>query len=1269
MGGNSMAISEYIKTSMVDNESTLLSLHYLQEVLPQTRFYRTFDQTQFKAFVNDGLSNKFKQCKELNERQIEETFIKPILEALGNKVLPNIPIGSEFMDYCSYDGENCLGDYSNTIAIIESKRYGRIENKYYIHQDNNSDEIYQTLNYLRTVNLSLQNTGNKHKVDFVILTDGYVWRLYSRSYTHNKREYEQHFLEFNLERIVNCPDEKVKDFCLGVFAVMLSKESLSGNLTKYINESQKLQVAVTTELRAQTFLALEYIASGIYRNINEENPGIMAILKQHYYIDSSNIERKKAYLFKVIYDESLVYLLRLLFVLYAEDRHLFDSTKIPAVIKGDGNILSLIIEKNFEPGKFIGDADFLRDDDVKLSHVYKLIDATYNGGLFSKKDHPLLYGLDIDDLLFVNAVDCLCRVHINKKAYTVDFSSISVREIGSIYESLLEYKLAETENDIFELPSVINSKRIRYNLKKGDLYLVNHDGERKSTGSYYTPDLIVEHLVNNTIRPLLDEIKNVHGSNIDSIIQAVSEVHVVDPAMGSGHMLVAAYDKLVEFILKCVEEGIEKGVISCDDSQYSEWSIRTRIARNCIYGADLNPIAVEIAKLVIWMRIFRPDKPFEFFDYNLICGNSIIGVYDDSEINVHGTGVQGSFGQSEEKIIAEIQATLIDHIYKMSVMPRDSVEMIHAVQKYFNEQVIPLQNKIKFLYNAKIASVLIPEESKDINDGYDELMNNISLDLYSTYLDKVMNEDSTISKQVLNLKRVSSYIEETFHPIHWRVAHPNVTAKGGFDVVLTNPPWDKIKATRGEFFSDFIDGYADMETKDAKAASDALMESRPDIKALWDEYESNIGKQNRFYSEYYKYQTAVNASGNVLKGDPNLFKVFIEKIYQILKPDGICGMVVPDNLNIDIGCTGLRQLLLNETTIKELIMFENKNKLFDIHPQYKFDVIVFLKHKARTNAAFDAGFYWYDPIWLDNIPDDSYILSNKRSEKEFHKKYRFSVSAIKAISPDESIIMEFRNKTLLDICQKMVNYPSIGDIEQDLHITTYREFDMTNDSDLFHLESLGWPLVQGGAIHFFNAHYKKPERYINSNDGEERLSVKWKCDRSDLPGRKYRIAWRDIAQPTDSRSLICTVLPRGVFVANTLTLIKLSFEDNELISGINVILSSFTADFFVRQKMAKHVSAFILKTLPLPRDIVSIRNLGNEALPLYCGDEFEQFRNGVSQIDGQDERNRKMARLDAKVAHLYGLSYEEYQVILDSFPLVNEEYKRRCIFEFKELMF
>ena len=224
------------------------------------------------------------------------------------------------------------------------------------------------------------------------------------------------------------------------------------------------------------------------------------------------------------------------------------------------------------------------------------------------------------------------------------------------------------------------------------------------------------------------------------------------------------------------------------------------------------------------------------------------------------------------------------------------------------------------------------------------------------YVSKVVTGDPSIPDTVRKLAKIDHRIREDYRPLHWRIAFPHITVRGGFDVVISNPPWDKVKPYREEFFSDYIEGYDHMETKDAKAASDALMEQNPRVAARWKAYEESFVQQNAFYQESYRYQAVRTTDGKMLKGDNNLYKVFIEKIFSILREGGTCGIVVPDNLNIDSGCTGLRRLLLNEATIRELIMFENRKKLFDIDSRYKFDVLTFEKRKPRKNLAFDAGF-------------------------------------------------------------------------------------------------------------------------------------------------------------------------------------------------------------------------------------------------------------------------------------------------------------------------
>lgn len=1272
---------DYIKTSLDEDGSGLISAHYIEEVLPQTKQFKEFHCNRLTDWV-EGIGQKslkdvFGTSKSLNERQTEDVLIRPILECLDNKLIAQIGLGSDIMDFVVYDGDEYQQNYTNATTVIESKRYGRIEGKYFIRKEDNTDEIYQTLNYLRTINLTLNNQGSDNDVDFIVLTDGYTWRIYSKLFTHSIREYERNFIEFDLEAIASCPDKEERDKYLKIFGIFFCRQSLTGQLLKHQKDSKELEIAVTMELREQTFTALEYIATGLWRKVYiEQSPILAAVIKSNYGIDvegAHHDERVRAELLRLVYDESLVFLLRLLFVLYAEDRNLFDQVQIPKVIKGQGNLLDLIVTDSESIGGISDASRFQRNDDLKLASTFKVIDAKYNGGLFSSKKHPLLYDLDMDDILFARAIDNLCRVMVKKKIYTVDFSTISERELGGIYESLLEYKMAISDQDIPEMPSIVNKKRIRRDVRKGDLYLINHKGERKATGSYYTPDLIVEHLVETGLNPQLEAAKEKHGELFHELFDAILDIKVCDPAMGSGHMLIACYTRMVEFVRQCLEEMREDGKTDNVWDKEMSYRVHTQVARKCIYGVDLNPTAVELAKLVLWMKVFRPDKPFEFFDYNLACGNSLIGVYD--EVEAADDELQMALFRSQEQVEKDIQADLLRNVSHMLDMPRETVDEVHAVDAFWRDEVRPLQRQVAFLYNIKLAKWLLPEKMDVVNGGYQQLVEGVDGDRH--YVQKILNGDPAIPSSVQALKEVDEEIRDDYRPLHWRIAFPHIAVRGGFDFVISNPPWDKVLPYRDEFFSDYIDGYSQMETKDALSASNKLLENNPEIAKAWKSYEKNFDIQNSFYKDSYEWQTyetidQETGKKKTLQGHNNLYKVFIEKIFTILKNGGLCGLVVPDNLNIDDGCAGLRHLLLEKTTIRELIMFENKRKLFEIHGQYKFDVLTFEKKLPRTNQAFDAGFYWYDPVWLDGEPDEDYIQSSKHSDKGFHKIYRYSSDFIKKISPERLTIFEIKDKKQLDVFKKMLTYPAISDSNQPLYIDTYTEFNMTNDSDLFNTDGTGWPLYQGGLIHHYNAHFKAPERTIIQEQGESRLSAKRKCDARELPDRTYRIAWRDIAQPTDSRSLIGTIVPRGVFTGNSLNMIEVSGidkNDYSVLSGINVVLSSTTADFYVRQRIAKHVSAFILKELPMPRDLEAIRELGELAMPLYEGDDFDSFRDGVDPVSDELQRNKLIAKIDARVAHLYGLTYEEYQSVLSSFPLIDEEQKKRCLNAYNDWTF
>jgi hypothetical protein len=222
--------------------------------------------------------------------------------------------------------------------------------------------------------------------------------------------------------------------------------------------------------------------------------------------------------------------------------------------------------------------------------------------------------------------------------------------------------------------------------------------------------------------PKLKAIRDEHSDSWDDLYAAVLKLHIVDPAMGSGHMLQAAFARIIEFLRRQNESMSEKGLpVPTWDSEF-EYRVRTRVARGCIYGVDLNPMAVELAKLVMWIRLFRKDKAFEFFDYNLTCGNSLIGAYDEQlKIAPGRAGVQFSLMMTADEVEENAQKELLARVQHMMEMPRDTRDMVHAVDDYWHEQVIPQQRQLTFLYNIRLSRWLLPNRWDKVAEAIDSL--------------------------------------------------------------------------------------------------------------------------------------------------------------------------------------------------------------------------------------------------------------------------------------------------------------------------------------------------------------------------------------------------------------------------------------------------------------------------------------------------------------------------------------------------------------------
>ena len=1246
-----------LRFALPERDHGLFSEHYIRDVLPKQQAFADFDASeQIKEL--EAILAKAKLAK-LKEQALEHEFLTGVFKLLGLRTRSQPTIQGKEIDFAFFEGEEFREDFGNTIGICEVKKRGRIERQYTIRRNDNTDPIAQIKFYLKEVNASLQTQDMQRSIEFGVLTDGMIWRLYSRHGTISNDEFAARFFEVRLDEIMQCKDENERRHYLKLFLFLFSHEGWLHRLKEVYEEAQGLAEAVSTGLREQVFTAVELLSTGLWRRIIDplDAKHFQRLFMDGYRLDISNLHDpsvRRATL-RIVYDEAIVFLLRLLFLLYGEDRGLLDKK----TFKATGGLLDRIVRSKVPIGLVTAEhKEIAQDFDVQLSERCREIDRKYNGGIFSDEKHPLLRDLNIDNVLFANAIDHLCRVMVGGEAVVVDFGSISVRELGTLYEGLLSYKLTEADHDELAVQSLVDKQKQRFNLQKGDLYLVNQDGERKASGSYYTPDTIVSHLVDQALGPLLDQVLASEDKGQEKL-GALLKITVCDPAMGSGHFLVEAFDRISQAVRTLSEE---------DESVEEVEKQRAMIVRKCLFGVDLNPMAVEIAKMVLWIRTFRPDRPLEFFDANLKCGNSLVG---NTVLALHSSKNDAltlfrGVADWEHDVICELGA----EVEAVLDMQATTAEEIREKEKRYKERVVALLKDAAFIEHVRLIGIFHPKEWERLEGIYEEILKGISGD--RKFLRKMFVEqdraklfpDAGEYARASELLQLVIDLRRRLQPVHWPVEFPHVFLQGGFSVVLGNPPWDVIKSNHRTFFSDYITGFADLETAEAKKQGEELCNSNTSVGAAYREYIKTIEQQNEYFNAAYDHQVAKDEHGKkTKKGDNNLYKLFIEQAWRILKTDGRCGFVIPSGLNSDSGCTGLRKLILHETTVDELIMFENRRNLFPaVDSRYKFDALIFSKHKPRKNHRFETGFYWLDPAWLDGI--------GSPGDRQLHERFLYPTHLTEVLAPDTLSLIEMRSAKDIPILEKLSVFPLLGDTTQEWYIETYSEFHMTSDSDLFNTESSGYPLLEGKCIHQYDATFATPTRWVVSSEGEERLHKRWKCSPEELPNRGYRIAWRDITNATNERTLIATLIPPAVFCGNTLNLIELDSLSIKEQVGLVAMMNALTPDFLLRCRVSTHINAFYIKQLPIPRDRTVLQSLGNLAQPLLVGRDFEKAREGSEEITDPKERDLRKATIDAHVAKLYGLTYEELQHVTRQFPIVakqNPEYLEEVLRQFRDI--
>ena len=944
-----------------------------------------------------------------------------------------------------------------------------------------------------------------------------------------------------------------------------------------------------------------------------------------------------------------VILNRLMFVYFLQRKGFIDNK--------DLNYLQNKLEQSKQKGEnhFYGEflkalffESFAKPEIERDLYVQELVGKVkyLNGGLFLKHHIEEKYNISIVDEAFEQVLDLFGR-------YSWNLDDTPEGKDDEINSNVLGY--------IFE--KYIN---------------------QKAFGAYYTRPQITEYLCDRTIHKLIvdrvndalsDQYKPFEDINellikldtnvcrllMDDILPNLS---ILDPACGSGAFLVAAMKTLIQVYsavfgtIKLMDDDTLKNKLEDIKNSHPSipYFIKKRIVSDNLYGIDIMEEATEIAKLRLFLALVSSAndveelEPLPNIDFNIMAGNSLIGLIkvDDTAFDAVGNSLQGNLLQS-----------LAADNYKKILEDKNK-----SVKSYKEHAFIPgkeqLPGEIEGTEQKSRLQMLRTDIDK-LNKKSQEKLNLLLLDEFSQKLGIKYEEVQLTGKSQKRVLKVEDIA--ALKPFHWGYHFDEVLERGGFDAIITNPPWEIFKPHAKEFFAQHNELVTKnkMDIKDFEKEQNKLLQN-PIIASTWLEYQSQYPYISAYYrsSEQYKNQISI-VNGKKAGTDINLYKLFTEQCFNLLRSGGECGIVIPSGIYTDLGTKQLREMLFIQTKVTGLFCLENRKTIFEeVDSRFKFVVLTFVK--GSTTTEFPSAFMRHDVQELQRFPSDDSLQMN--------------VDMIRKLSPDSLSVMEFKNEVDIRIADKMLKFPLLGEkIEGKWNLRLTREFDMTNDSHLFKQQPVKGrlPLYEGKMIHQFTHLYAEPRYWVDEQEGRKALLGRNESDNGQkLDYQNYRLGFRSIARNTDARTLIIGAIPKNIFCGNSILVISgMTHVSSYEIVFAQAIFNSFILDFYARQMVTANINMFYIYQLPVPRLRKNDRNFNDivqRAAKLICTTpQFDELAQEVGLgshqqgVTDETERAKLRAELDGMVAHLYGLTEDEFSYILTTFPIVNVTVKEAAL--------
>jgi hypothetical protein len=838
---------------------------------------------------------------------------------------------------------------------------------------------------------------------------------------------------------------------------------------------------------------------------------------------------------------------------------------------------------------------------------------------------------------------------------------------------------------------------------------------QKEFGAYYTRTEMTGYLCERTIYRLI--LRRVNQKlnrqfqsiselllNLDAkicrllVFEILPSLRLLDPACGSGAFLVAAMKVLIE-IYSAILGKVELQFLS--DPDLKRWHtevhgehrapayyIKKSIITDNLFGVDIMEEATEIARLRLFLALVASAQtedqlePLPNIDFNILAGNSLIGLLrvDPNKFD-EGATIPGEQGRmtlqhgSDLGFTVESKTALTKQEKTAAYVAQRNAEQYLALLAQ-KEQDITLYKRRAFTEGQRSGKSR-DEDLREIRERIEESrqtayrqLNKMLLDEFralgiqfeqATWDDK-KNDTGKSEKRQLKPTDIAA-----LHPFHWGYEFDRVLADGGFDGILTNPPWEIFKPNSKEFFEEFsaLVTKKKMTIHEFEKAQAKLLKDL-EIRPAWLEYLSGYPHLSAFYRSAPQYKNQISiVDGKKAGTDINLYKLFTEQCYNLLRQGGYCGIVIPSGIYTDLGTKQLRELLFSKTEVTGLFCFENRKEIFEgVHRSFKFLVLTF--ERGGVTKSFPAAFMRHDVAELERFPLEGAIP--------------ISVDLIRRLSPDSLSVMEFKTPLDVQIAEKMLKFPLLGEeLPGKWNLRLTREFDMTNDAYLFKAEPAKGllPLYEGKMVWQFDHRLTGPRYWMDEKQGRKALLGRDKDTGQKLDYQGYRLGIRAVASNTNERSLITSVVPLGTFCGNSLLAGRgRTLTESELLFAAG-ILNSFVLDAMLRNKVTTNINMFYIYQLPVPRLTAADGVFGpvvRRAGRLICTTaEFDDLAKAVglkSHRDGATapaERAQLRAELDALIAHLYGLTEAEFAYILTTFPLVAQPVKDAALTAYRQV--